>query len=138
MDEHVGMYFKKISEKLEKRANETLPKRNFTFSQGKVLWYLHRHESEGVTLRDIERFLDCSHATVSGLVARLCEKGLVTVEPSKTDRRAKIVTLTEKEKNNFLAVQKHRKEMEETLLLGFDDEERKSVLNYLKRIYENL
>ncbi len=138
MDEHVGMYFKKISEKLEKRANETLPRRNFTFSQGKVLWYLHRHESEGVTLRDIERFLDCSHATVSGLVARLCEKGLVTVEPSKTDRRAKIVTLTEKEKNNFLAVQKHRKEMEETLLSGFNDEERKSVLNYLKRIYENL
>jgi DNA-binding MarR family transcriptional regulator len=138
MDEHVGMYFKKISEKLEKRANETLPRRNFTFSQGKVLWYLHRHECEGVTLRDIERFLDCSHATVSGLVARLCEKGLVTVEPSKTDRRAKIVTLTEKEKNNFLAVQKHRKEMEETLLFGFDDEERKSVLNYLKRIYENL
>ena len=97
MSEHVGMYFKKISEKLEKRANANAHKREFTFSQGKVLWYLHKCEGENVTMRDIERFLDCSHATVSGLVSRLEEKGLVSIEQSTSDRRAKVVKLTEKE-----------------------------------------
>ncbi|MBQ7880046.1 MAG: MarR family transcriptional regulator [Clostridia bacterium] len=138
MSEHVGMYFKKISEKLDRRANESLPKRDFTFTQGKVLWYLHKHENESVTLRDIERFLDCSHATVSGIVSRLESKGLVSLEQNKQDRRAKNVTLTEREMSNFREMKKHRKEMEETLLNGFSEEERAVLLNYLKRVYENL
>lgn len=138
MSEHVGMYFKKISEKLEKRANESAHKREFTFSQGKVLWYLHKHENESVTLRDVEKFLDCSHATVSGLVSRLVEKGLLTIEQSETDRRAKVIKLTEKEWNNFRAMRAHRQQMEDLLLANFDEEERALLLSYLKRVYENV
>ena len=138
MSEHIGMYFKKISEKIEKRGNETLPKREFTFSQGKVLWYLHKHSGEEITLRDVERFLDCSHATVSGLVARLVEKGLVAVEQSETDRRAKTIKPTEKELRNFRAMQEHRNQMEELLVESFSQEEREQLLGYLKRIYVNV
>ncbi len=138
MSEHIGMYFKKISEKLEKRANESLPKREFTFSQGKVLWYLHKHDNEQVTLKDVELFLDCSHATVSGLVARLVEKGLVTLEPNENDRRSKVLKLTEKELKNFRAMKAHRTQMEELLLQGFSDDERALLSEYLKRIYQNV
>ena len=138
MSEHVGMYVKKISEKLEKRANANAHKREFTFSQGKVLWYLHKCERENVTMRDIERFLDCSHATVSGLVSRLEEKGLVSIEQSTSDRRAKVVKLTEKEWNNFRAMQAHRREMEALLLQGFSTEERTQFLAYLQRVYQNV
>ena len=138
MGEHVGMYLKKISDKLEKRANENARKREFTFSQGKVLWYLHKCEDTDVTMRDIERFLDCSHATVSGLVTRLQEKGLVEITQSTTDRRARVVKLTEKEWNNFRAMQAHRKDMEELLLKGFSPEERAVFASFLKRVYENV
>ena len=138
MTEHVGMYFKKISEKLEKRANETLPKREVTFTQGKVLCYLHRREGEKITLRDIENYLDCSHATVSGIVSRLAEKGLVTVEQSEADRRAKNVKLTEKEWKKFRLMQEHRLQMESLLLNGFSEKESEELLDYLKRIYKNL
>jgi MarR family multiple gene transcriptional regulator MgrA len=138
MSEHAGMYLKKISEKLEKRANANAHKREFTFSQGKVLWYLHKRDGENVTMRDIERFLDCSHATVSGLVSRLEEKGLVCMEQSASDRRAKVVKLTEKEWNNFRAMQAHRREMETLLLQGFSAEERTQFLAYLQRVYQNV
>lgn len=138
MQKHAGMYFKKISEKLERRANCNRGKNEITFTQGKVLWYLHKNESADVTLRDIEKFLDCSHATVSGLVSRLEEKGLVYLETNAADRRAKTVRLTEKERTKFRATQEHRKLMEETLLKGFSEEERETLLNYLERIYENL
>lgn len=56
METQVGLYFKKISEKLERQANCRRAQRDITFSQGKILWYLHRCEDEPVTLRDIERF----------------------------------------------------------------------------------
>ena len=138
MSEHVGMYLKKISEKLEKRANESARKREFTFSQGKVLWYLHKCEDKEVTMRDIEKFLDCTHATVFGLVSRLQEKGLVEIEQSTADRRAKVVKLTEKEWSNFRAMRAHRKEMEDLLLKGFSEEERARLFGFLQRVYENV
>ena len=138
MDKHAGMYFKKISEKLEKRANETLGKRELTFTQGKVMWYLHKRSGETVTLSDVAKFLDCTHATVSGLVARLEAKGYLRVETDPNDHRAKNLFLTEKEMTKFRAMQTHRKLMEDTLLKGFSEEERAQLLSYLTRVYENL
>lgn len=138
MDKHVGMYFKKISEKLEKKANENLGKRELTFSQGKVLWYLRKNSEKTVTLSDIAKFLDCTHATVSGLVSRLEKKGYLRVETDQSDHRAKNLFLTEKEMTKFRAMQEHRKQMEETLLQGFDEKERNELLSYLQRVYENL
>ena len=138
MDKHVGMYFKKISEKLEKKANENLGKRELTFSQGKVLWYLRKNSEKTVTLSDIAKFLDCTHATVSGLVSRLEKKGYLRIETDPNDHRAKNLFLTEKEMTKFRAMQEHRNQMEETLLQGFDEEERNELLSYLQRVYENL
>ena len=138
MDKHVGMYFKKISEKLEKKANENLGKRELTFSQGKVLWYLRKNSEKTVTLSDIAKFLDCTHATVSGLVSRLEKKGYLRIETDQSDHRAKNLFLTEKEMTKFRAMQEHRKQMEETLLQGFEEKERNELLSYLQRVYENL
>lgn len=138
MDKHIGMYFKKISEKLEKKANENLGKRELTFTQGKVLWYLHKHSGETVTLSDVAKFLDCTHATVSGLVSRLEKKGYLRVEADNNDHRAKNLFLTEKEMTKFRAMQEHRNLMEETLLHGFSEEEKNQLSAYLQRVYENL
>ena len=138
MDKHVGMYFKKISEKLEKKANENLGKRELTFSQGKVLWYLRKNSEKTVTLSDVAKFLDCTHATVSGLVSRLEKKGYLRIETDQSDHRAKNLFLTEKEMTKFRAMQEHRKQMEETLLQGFEEKERNELLSYLQRVYENL
>ena len=138
MDKHVGMYFKKISEKLEKKANENLGKRELTFSQGKVLWYLRKNSEKTVTLSDVAKFLDCTHATVSGLVSRLEKKGYLRIETDQSDHRAKNLFLTEKEMTKFRAMQEHRKQLEETLLQGFEEKERNELLSYLQRVYENL
>ena len=138
MQKHAGMYFKKISERLEKKANGRSCKREITFAQGKVLWFLRQREGEDVTLRDIERFLDCSHATVSGLVSRLEEKGFVALEQNAADKRAKTVRRTEKAELRFLEMQEHRNLMEKTLLKGFSKEESEALLSYLERIYTNL
>ena len=138
METKVGFYFKKISEKLERRANAEGTRREITYSQGKVLWYLHRHEGERVTMRELEKFFDCSHATVSGLVKRLKEKGYLTVEQDETDKRAKILKPTAKEAASFAEMKSRRQKVEEVLLKGFSDEEKTAVSEYLDRIYQNL
>ncbi|MBR2341544.1 MAG: MarR family transcriptional regulator [Clostridia bacterium] len=138
MKKHIGMYLKKIGEKLEKRANEARGADGITFSQGKVLFFLRKNANREVTLRDIEKFLDCSHATVSGLVSRLVEKGFVTLEVNSLDKRAKTVRLTEKEREYHLVVQRRREEQEKKFLAGFSDEEREQLLGYLERLDKNL
>ncbi len=133
------MFLKKISEKLERLANGDAGRRDITFSQGKVLWFLHRRENEGATtMRDIEKFFDCSHATVSGIVSRLAEKGYVSLEPDKNDRRAKNVCITEKERRCFSKMLEKQRAIEAKLLEGFSPEEKKQFSEYLSRIYANL
>ena len=139
METHIGLLLKKISEKMERRANDKREESGVTFSQGKVLWYLHTYgKKEPVTLRDIERYFDVSHATVSGLVSRLEEKGFVRAESDKNDRRAKNVSITETAEEMFREMKAQQRETEETLLKGFSDEERRVFKGYLKRIYANL
>lgn len=132
------MFLKKISEKLERLANGDAARRDITFSQGKVLWFLHRRDGEAVTMRDIEKFFDCSHATVSGIVSRLAEKGYVSVEPDKSDRRAKNVFLTDKERECFSQMQARQRAIEDKLVAGFSPEEKKRLSEYLSRIDANL
>lgn len=138
METHVGFYFKKISEKLEKRANEEGRKKDITYSQGKILWYLHRRADEKIYMKDIEKYFDCSHATVFGLLIRLEEKGRVEILPDESDKRAKTVRVTELEKKNFSKIKGQRTLLEETLLKDFSEEEKKQVSEYLCRIYKNL
>jgi len=138
MEEQLGLYFKKISERMERLANCEGEGRNITYAQGKVLWYLHNHEAENVTMRDLEKFFDCSHATVSGIVARLVEKGYVAVDRDKNDRRAKNILITEKERASFLQMQNMHKEMENRISRGFSEEEKELFGEYLRRVYNNL
>ena len=136
---HTGMFLKKISEKLERLANGDAGRKDITFSQGKVLWFLHRRENEGVTtMRDIEKFFDCSYATVSRLLSRFGEKGYVSLEPDKNDRRAKNVCLTEKERKCFSQMLERQRTIEEKLLGGFSPGEKQQLSEYLSRIYANL
>lgn len=138
METQTGLYFKKISEKLERRANEEAAPREITFSQGRLLCYLHGREGEKVTMRDIERFFGCAHATVSGLVSRLQEKGYVSVETDESDRRAKIVRTTPKEERCFREMQERHKKIEEILLSGFSEEEKAALISFLERVCRNL
>jgi DNA-binding MarR family transcriptional regulator len=89
-------------------------------------------------MKDIEKYFDCSHATVFGLLKRLEEKGRVEILPDESDKRAKTVRVTELEKKNFSKIKGQRMLLEETLLKDFSEEEKKQVSEYLCRIYKNL
>ena len=139
METHIGLLLKKISEKMERRANDKREESGVTFSQGKILWYLHTYGKKGqVTLRDIERYFDISHATVALIFVGLDSLGLGGAYPHKHDRRAKNVSITETAEEMFRKMKARQRKTEETLLKGFSDEERREFKGYLQRIYENL
>ncbi|NNU82965.1 MarR family transcriptional regulator [Geobacillus sp. BMUD] len=59
-------------------------------------------KKEYIRLQDLAEKLNLSNSNVSGTVDRLVGAGLVVREPSKQDRRAVILSLTEKGKETVL------------------------------------
>ena len=133
-----GVYIKKIAERLQAYADKKGFRHDVTFAQGKVLFYLHTQKGGEAAMKNLEEYLDVSHATVSGIISRLKEKGYVECEKSKEDARAKTVRLTEKENASFAEMKKRRAAMESMLLKDFSEKERAEFLLFLERVYRNV
>ena len=97
-------------------------------------------ENAGGTLaqKNIEKILDVSHPTVTGLIARLQEKGFVECGADPDDRRNKIVTMTQKAYSLAQLLRDNRRKAEEALLAGLSEEETEQLGQTLIRLYTNL
>jgi len=64
---------------------------------GPTQWYvLHRLVNVGPTLqRDLSQLLRIERATLSGVVATLVRKGLVTQNPDAVDQRQRVLSITD-------------------------------------------
>jgi len=71
-----------------------LVERGLTRARARVIWQLYHHGS--VTQRELAQALGVTPRNVTGLIDVLAEDGFVARGPHPTDRRATVVTLTEK------------------------------------------
>jgi len=71
-----------------------LAERGLTRSRAPVVWQLHQRGP--VTQRELAEALGVTARNVTGLVDGLEAAGIVTREPHPTDRRATLITLTER------------------------------------------
>ncbi len=71
--------------------------------QGQVIRFLdYREESEqAVLIKDIEQELNITKSVASNLVKRMVQNGLVELEVSPNDKRAKYVRLTDKSRSQM-------------------------------------
>ena len=77
------------SKKIQKEFGISIP-------QLLVLQYLSEQEDYKASAKDIKNYINLNASTVSGIVHRLEEKGLVARLPNSKDRRGMFVTLTAK------------------------------------------
>jgi DNA-binding MarR family transcriptional regulator len=79
---------------LNEDATQSLAKEGLTLPRAHLLWHLH-HEGAS-TQRVLADALRVSPRNVTGLVDGLAEAGFVTRSPHPSDRRATLVSLTER------------------------------------------
>jgi MarR family multiple gene transcriptional regulator MgrA len=93
----IGILIKIIEKNMEKYINKNLKNFNITATQENVLWIIFHKNKKGndVFQKDIEKELDLSNPTVTGIVKRLEEKQLIKRLPSLEDGRYKCLTLTD-------------------------------------------
>ena len=93
--------------------------------QGQVLHFLDHCEQkeELVLIKDIEQELNITKSVASNLVKRMVQNGLVELEASPKDKRAKFVRLTDKARSQMQQVKAFFERIDKQLMEDIDEDE---------------
>ena len=93
--------------------------------QGQVVRFLDSREENQdlVLIKDIEQELNITKSVASNLVKRMVQNGLVELEASPSDKRAKFVRLTEKSRSQMKQVKAFFERIDNQLMADIDEDE---------------
>ena len=108
--------------------------------QGQVLRFLgwREREQELTLIKDIEQELNISKSVASNLVKRMVQNGLVELEASPVDKRAKFVRLTDKSRSQVQQVKAFFERIDKQLIEGVDEDELLIFEKVLARLQANV
>lgn len=108
--------------------------------QGQVIRFLdYREESEqAVLIKDIEQELNITKSVASNLVKRMVQNGLVELEVSPNDKRAKYVRLTDKSRSQMKQVKSFFDRIDRSLLDGISEEKLAVFEEVMGRLQANV
>ena len=108
--------------------------------QGQVVRFLDsRGENQDLVLiKDIEKELNISKSVASNLVKRMVQNGLVELEVSPSDKRAKFVRLTDKSRSQMKQVKAFFERIDNQLMADIDEDELLIFEKVLGQLEENI
>ena len=133
----IGYLIKNINDKLKMKADADLKNFNLTLAQSRVFAFLHSSGGQA-TQKEIEVFLEVSHPTVVGIVARMEQNGHVTSWIDEHDKRNKIVKLTQQAEALGMDMEHRIFANEQMMLSSLSDSDIERLREMLLTIYKNL
>lgn len=131
-DVHIGPLVKRLSETLDRMANNKMRELGVSTSQMRVLIDLSMSETGTLSLKELQESAHVSQPTMWGIVRRLEEKGLVVTEAVVS--RAKSVRLTEDGERVIVEGRSFMVEDEERLFSILDADERETFTRLLAKV----
>lgn len=120
----------------QKELLNRLKDTGLTIGQPKVLDYLKDHDGAGQ--KDIARGCHIEPGTLTTILNRMEDAGLVERRMLNGNRRSLYVFLTGKGKEQLKLVTEAFCGMEEEAFRGISETERKTFMNLMLRVYENI
>lgn len=108
----------------------------FNGAQGRILYVLWQRD--GLTISQISAQTSLANTTLTSMLDRMEQSGLIIRTPSPTDRRALIIRLTERARALQDDYDRISQQMNELYYLGFTEDEVRQLEGYLQRILDNL
>ena len=108
--------------------------------QGQVVRFLDSREENQdlVLIKDIEQELNITKSVASNLVKRMVQNGLVELEASPVDKRAKFVRLTDKSRSQMKQVKAFFERIDKQLMEDIDEDELLIFEKVLAQLQENI
>lgn len=138
VNEYFTPLVKIMSESIEKKSNASLKEYGVTSGQVNILIVLSTMENQECSLKELEKIFSFSQAAIAALVVRMETKKLIVSHAVKEDRRIKYVRLTEKGSELAEIAKRKMKQLNKELLSDFSPEERRQLMENLRKIYSKL
>lgn len=114
--------------------SRSLEQHDLTFSQMEIMLYLKHHSGKIIYQKEIETASRLTNPTVTGILSRLEEKGMILRQVDEKDRRFRRVELTDKGKDVLKGMGAGFHDTEEKLFGCLDEAEKEQFLHLLKKI----
>ena len=114
------------------------PDAQYRSEQGKILTVFWQKEDGRATATDIALASGLANNTLTTMIKKLVDQGLVTIEQSDQDKRKKFVVLTELGWEQKEIGDRVSKELGEIFYQGFSNQEIREFEAYQERIITNL
>lgn len=140
-ERHLGGYFRAISTALAQDMRENSESLGLTSTQSMFLhhlWFRQMCHKSITYAKDLEDFFSVKHSTVSGVLQRMEAAGFVSITASETDRRCKLVTLTQKGLDAHDQTSRQIRHTEDRLVSGMTDTEVAEFRRLLELAAKNL
>ncbi|MFT8878655.1 MAG: MarR family transcriptional regulator [Oenococcus sp.] len=104
--------------------------------QARLMRLLDKYD--GLSVGEIAEILDVRPSSVTGLVDKLSDNGLVDRIPDERDKRITLIKLTKKGHDFLQSKKDEADDLSEEVFAGLTDEEQATLLHLLKRVSKNL
>lgn len=108
----------------------------FNGAQGRILYVLW--QGDGLTISQIGQQTSLANTTLTSMLDRMEQSGLIRREASPADRRAMRILLTDRARALQQDYDRISQQMNELYYLGFSDAEIRQFEGYLQRVLNNL
>ena len=127
---------KKASGLLVKKANELLKSHEITHAYTYFLMELY--EQDGLTQSEMHKRIGIEQPTAVRTLDRMERDGLIIRNPSKIDRRAISINLTDKARQYQPIIDQCARELNHISLSGFTTTEKELLNQLIERLNDNL
>ena len=134
--ESFAFYISVLRKKFVTYCSEKLAEVGVTYGQLYIIIYIGRKKE--CSPKEISTFLNLDAGHINRTLSKLIENGFIIQKKNTKDRRANIVSLTEKGKEVFEMSHNLFKEWDKEILSSLEDDEIEKIMDVMKKITFNL
>lgn len=109
-----------------------------TVAQAKVANFIFEHNNEAIMLKDIAKSVKVTSGAASQMVDYLVKKGLVVRTQNDQDRRAVIITISDKGRDLIKSAQARYNDITDEIFADISKEDEEAFVRVLKHTYSKL
>lgn len=136
-DEKVLMAVVRTAEAFKRSVSSTFRKYRLSFPQYNVLRVLDASTNGQSRITNVSRIMLVPGANMTGIAKRLEKSGFITRISDPSDERVTVLKITQKGKNTLAKIEKERDQHMHTMLKGFSAEEKRELLDKVRRLIKN-
>ena len=127
-----------IRHKIKGSEKLSVVQKEISRRQAAVIGIIDEYQGKPVFQKDISRILKIRRSTATSMLQDMEREDLIKRMPVGGDMRLKQLLLTEKSMRFAMLIREEFTMIQETIIRGFSEDEKKQFRNYLERIKENL